>query len=119
MVNSKHVTGLYCVYVSLSRCFGATAYNNHSLVPCRSNRVEDDHHRQHRTILSSSADKGHGTGCSTHTASSTLSGGMADVGLIDPWVGVEVDVRELRRNAVDQLASGYNSSQSATLPVGV
>jgi len=43
---------------------------------------------------------------------------MANVGLIDPWLGVEVDVRELRRNAVDQLTSGYNSSQSAVLLVG-
>ena len=75
--------------------------------------------RQNRTILSFSADEGRGTGCSTHTASSTLSGGMADVGLIDPWVGVEVDVKELRRNAVDQLASSYNSFQSAALLVGV
>ena len=48
-----------------------------------------------------------------------LSGGIANVGIIDLWVGVEVDVRQLRRNAVDQLASGYNSSQSAALLVGV
>jgi len=80
--------------------------------------VEDDFRRQHRTTLSFSADEGRNTGCSTHTASSTLSGGMANVGLIDPWLGVEVDVRELRRNAVDQLTSGYNSSQSAVLLVG-
>ena len=101
----------------MSKCFGATAYNSHSLLPSQSNRVEDDYRRQHRTTLSFSADEGRDTGCSTHTASSTLSGGMANVGLIDPWLGVEVDVRELRMNAVDQLASSYNSSQSAVLLV--
>ena len=60
-----------------------------------------------------------GTGCTTHTASSTLSGRMANVKPIAPWVGVEVDVRELRINIVDQFTSGYNSSQSAALLVGV
>ena len=38
---------------------------------------------------------------------------------IVPWVGVEVDVRELRMNVVDQFASGYNSSQSVALLLGV
>ena len=38
---------------------------------------------------------------------------------MEPIDGVEVDVRELRMNVVDQLASGYNSSQSAALLVGV
>ena len=45
-----------------------------------------------------------------------LVGCMANVGPTDPSVGMEV---ELRMNAVDQLASGYNSSQSAALLVGV
>ena len=81
--------------------------------------VDDDHHRQCRTTLSFSTDEGCGTGCSTQTASSTLSGGMANVGPIDPWVGVEMYVREVRMNAVNQLLSGYNSSQLAALIVGV
>ena len=44
---------------------------------------------------------------------------MANVGPNDPSVGMEVDVRELKMNVVDQLASGYNSCQSAALLVGV
>ena len=116
MVNSKHVTGIYCVY----QCLDVLVPQPITITlssPAGQTEWRIDYHRQHRTILSFFADEGHGTSCSTHTASSTLSGGMADVGLIDPWVGVEVDVRELRRNAVDQLASGYNSSRSAALPV--
>ena len=93
----------------MSRYFGAKVYNNNSLLPSQSNRVEDDHHRQRRTTLSFSADEGCGTCCSKHTASSTLSGGMANVGPNDLWVGVEVDVKELRMNVVNQLTSGYSS----------
>ena len=103
----------------MSTYFGAKAYNSRCCLPSQSNRVEDDHHRQRRTTLSFSADKGCGTCCSKHTASSTLSGGMANVGPIDPSVGMEVDVRELKMNVVDQLASGYNNCQSAALLVGV
>ena len=45
--------------------------------------------------------------------------GMANVGPNDLSVGMEVDVKELKMNVVDQLASGYNSCQSAALLVGV
>ena len=53
------------------------------------------------------------------SASSTPSGGMGSVGPNDPLVGMEVDVRELKMNVVDQIASGYNSCPSAALLVGV
>ena len=73
-----------CLCILVSRYFAATAIKNHSLFPSKVNRVEDDHHRQHRRTLSFSADEGCGTGCST---SSTLFGGMANVEPIVPWVG--------------------------------
>ena len=82
--------------------------------------MQGDHHKQNKTTQSFYAEEGHGSACSTHTVSLTVSDEMAGVELIVPHVQVvEEGVKGLKMSVDGQLACDYSNSQSVALPVEV